>query len=197
MAPKCHPEAHLPMLEACLGQVDTVPLCVYLDKYESTIQRALHVQDPGWSVRCNIVSNLYGTGGCFTKLLTALQSILSKFVYCGNNTCYANFKLKLCTCAHSHTLGTRTKFQLEILTINVIFGIVYFRKIILESSRNVSETTPSPKNWSGSSIVQIVLLILLEPLPEPLMIDSNHYKKMFNLWTTGGITKHSNCDHIF
>ena len=39
-------------------------------------------------------------------------------------------------------LGTRTKFQLEILTINVISGIVYFREIILESSRNVSETTP-------------------------------------------------------
>ena len=26
----------------------------------------------------------------------------------------------------------RTKFQLEILTMNVIFGIVYFREIILE-----------------------------------------------------------------
>ena len=37
---------------------------------------------------------------------------------------------------------TRTKFRLEILTINVITGIVYFREIILESSRNVSETTP-------------------------------------------------------
>ena len=33
----------------------------------------------------------------------------------------------------SHTLGTHTKFQLEILTINVISGIVYFHAIILES----------------------------------------------------------------
>ena len=40
-------------------------------------------------------------------------------------------------------LGTPTKFQLEILTINVISDIVYFREIILESSRNISETTPS------------------------------------------------------
>ena len=32
-----------------------------------------------------------------------------------------------------HALGTRTKFQLEILTIIVISGIVYFREIILES----------------------------------------------------------------
>ena len=45
-------------------------------------------------------------------------------------------------CAQSHALGTGTKFQLEILSINVISGIVYFRKVILESSRNVSETTP-------------------------------------------------------
>ena len=55
---------------------------------------------------------------------------------------YENFKMKLCTCAQSMALGTRTKFQLEILSINVISGIVYFRGIILESSRNVSETTP-------------------------------------------------------
>ena len=33
-------------------------------------------------------------------------------------------------------------FRLEILIINVISGIVYFREIILESSQNVSETTP-------------------------------------------------------
>ena len=39
-------------------------------------------------------------------------------------------------------LGTRTKFQIEILTINVISSIVDFREIILESSRNVSETIP-------------------------------------------------------
>ena len=32
-------------------------------------------------------------------------------------------------------------FQLEILTINVISGIVYFCKIILESLLNISETT--------------------------------------------------------
>ena len=53
-----------------------------------------------------------------------------------------NFKLKLCVCAQSHALGTHTKFQLEILTINVISGTVYFCKIILESCRSISETTP-------------------------------------------------------
>ena len=45
-------------------------------------------------------------------------------------------------CAQSHALGTHTKIQLEILTINVIYGIVYFREIILESSGNMSETIP-------------------------------------------------------
>ena len=56
-------------------------------------------------------------------------------------------------CAQSHALGTRTKFQREILTINGIYGIVYFRKISLESSRNVSETTPCA-NWK---LVQLAL----------------------------------------
>ena len=74
----------------------------------------------------------------------ALQNLLSKFVYRKNRTSYENFKLKICMCAQSHALGTHTKFQLEILTINGILGIVYFRKISLESSRNVSETAP----WS-------------------------------------------------
>ena len=81
-------------------------------------------------------------GGCFTNVSRALQNILSKFVCCRNRTSYEHFKLKLCSCAQSHALGTRTKFQLEILTINVITGIVYFREIILESSQNVNETTP-------------------------------------------------------
>ena len=42
----------------------------------------------------------------------------------------------------AYALGTRTKFQLEILIINVFSVIVYFRDIILEISRNVSGTPP-------------------------------------------------------
>ena len=48
----------------------------------------------------------------------------------------------MCTCARSHALASRTKFQLGILIINVISGIVYFRQIMLGSSQNVGETTP-------------------------------------------------------
>ena len=53
-----------------------------------------------------------------------------------------NFKLKLCTCAQSMALGSRTKFQLEILTRRTILVLYKFRENILESSRNVSKTSP-------------------------------------------------------
>ena len=52
-------------------------------------------------------------------------------------------------------LGTCTKFQLEILTINLIFETEYFRKIILESSCNASETTP----WSHHVDLKILVNI--------------------------------------
>ena len=38
--------------------------------------------------------------------------------------------------------GARTQYQLKIVTINGISGIVYIRDYILKSSRNVSKTTP-------------------------------------------------------
>ena len=78
-------------------------------------------------------------------------------MYCRNRTSFENFKLKICSCAQSHSLGTRTKFQLEIPIINVIIGIVYFREIISESSWNVSETTP----WSTDEVC---------PLPQELFL---------------------------
>ena len=95
-----------------------------------------------------------------TKVSRALKNILSKFVYCRNCTSDENFKLKLCTCTctctQSHALDTRSNFQQEILTINVIFGIVYFREIILYSSRNFDEIS----SW------------LLEALKTPVLVVS-------------------------
>ena len=73
--------------------------------------------------RQDVSLSLY-SGVCFTDILWALQNILLQFMYCRNHTSDKNFKLKLCTCAQSHALGTCTKFQLEILTISVICGIV-------------------------------------------------------------------------
>ena len=102
--------------------------------------------------------------GCFTNVSRALQKNLAKIYNARNHIYSENFKLKLCTCAQSMGLGTRTKFQLEILIRSTISAIQKFREIILESSRNVSETTPWPptgcvagcvigwsKNRSGSS----------------------------------------------
>ena len=104
----------------------------------SAVHDRISVRNSSWT---QISQNLVH---CFTNVSRILQNILSKFVHCRNRTSYVNFKLKLCECAQSHALGTCTKFQLEILTINVISGIVYFREIILESSRSISETTPGP-----------------------------------------------------
>ena len=85
-----------------------------------------------------------GPGGCFTNFSWALQNNLAKIHNAKNHICVENFKLKLCTCAQSMALGTRTKCQLEILIRSTISAIHNFRENILESSRNVSETTP----WS-------------------------------------------------
>ena len=130
--------------------------------------------------RCNSwVPDILIPGGCFTNVTRALQNFLSKFVYCGNSTCYANFKVKLCSCTQSHALGTHTKFQLKIITINVISGIVYFREIILESLRNVSETTPDFQvscrdmtPWQGTGILVPAMTVVWHPglfLHEPLL----------------------------
>ena len=63
-------------------------------------------------------------------------------MYCRNRTSYENFKLKLCTRAQSHALGTRAKFQLGIPTINVVSGIVYFREIIWRAHETLVKQPP-------------------------------------------------------
>ena len=83
-----------------------------------------------------------GPGGCFTNISRALQNNLSKIHNTRNHIYGENFKLKLCACAQSMALGTRTKYQLEICITSHISAIHKFRENILESSWNVSETTP-------------------------------------------------------
>ena len=72
----------------------------------------------------------------------ALRNNLAKMYNARNHFYAENFNLKFCTCAQSIALDTRTKFQIEILIRNTISAIHKFRENILESSRNVSETTP-------------------------------------------------------
>ena len=82
------------------------------------------------------------TVGCFTNVLWAPQNILAKIHNTRNHIYGDNFNLKICTCAQSKALGIRTKFQLEILITSTIYAIHKFWENFLESSRNVSETTP-------------------------------------------------------
>ena len=80
--------------------------------------------------------------GCFTNVSWALWNNLAKKHNAWSHIFGENSKLKLCTCAQSMALGTRIKFQLEILMKSTISAIPKFRENILKSSRNVSETPP-------------------------------------------------------
>ena len=101
-------------------------------------------------VTLNVVTNISHAhwltrlipGGCFTNDSRAPQNNLAKIYNARNYICYENSKLKRCTCVQSMAWGTRTKFQLEILIRSAISAIHKFRENILESSPNVSETTP-------------------------------------------------------
>ena len=80
--------------------------------------------------------------GVFHLRFPSSPNFLSKYVYYRNRTSDENFQLKIFTCDQSMALGTRTIFDLGTLIINVIFGIVYFRDLILGSSWKFSEICP-------------------------------------------------------
>ena len=91
---------------------------------------------------------LWGARGCLSDVSRDLQNNLVKIYNVRNHIYGEHFKLKICTCGQSMALGTRTKFQLEILIWNTISAIHNFRENILESSRNLSETTPRVRTWA-------------------------------------------------
>ena len=62
------------------------------------------------------------------------------------------------------------KFQIQILIINLINAVVYFRGIMLESSRNVSETTP----WCG--------LLKLPSIIFPLVVSCDSKSACQIIW---------------
>ena len=61
------------------------------------------------------------TRGLFTNISSAFQNNLAKIYNARNHIYGANVKLKLCTCAQTIVLGSRTKFQLEIILRSMIF----------------------------------------------------------------------------
>ena len=112
----------------------------FWDLWDGSIKA--RVAQPSFSCSDHLLSQ-----GIVSLTFWKLSKMFSKLGYCRHHTSYENFKLKLCTCPHTHALGTCTKLHHEILTKNVIFGIVYFCEIILESS----QTTPSKVERSGLS----------------------------------------------
>ena len=101
----------------------------------------------------------FGPGGCFFNVSRALQNNLAKTYNARNHIYGENFKLKLCTCALSMALGTRIKFQLEIIISCTLSAIQKFGENILESSRNVSETIP----WSLTCCYVTVQILWATP----------------------------------
>ena len=115
--------------------------------------------------------------GCFTNISRALHKNLVIIYNARNNIYCENFKLKLCTCAQSMALGTRTK--LEILIRSTISAIHKFREIILECSRNVSETTPS---WSKMELEPVAVDALQAVLAGVAVSD--YPRAQTSPWTT-------------
>ena len=98
-----------------------------------------------WNI-CSVLSNrkqIFGHARYrllgFINVSWVLQNNLAKTYIARNYIYAANVNLKLCPCAQIMALGTRTKFQIEILIRSTISAIHKFRENILESSRNVSE----------------------------------------------------------
>ena len=100
------------------------------------------------------------SGSCFTNVSRALQHNLAKIHNARNHIYGKNFKLKLCVCP---------KFQLEILIRSTISAIHKFQEYILESSRNVSETTPRSiyllLSWSANSTPLVFWVISRDHQP--------------------------------
>ena len=85
-----------------------------------------------------------GARGCLTNILQALQNNLAKIHNVENHI----FKLKLCTCAQSMALGTRTKFQLEVLIRCTISAIHKFQENIFNRIAHETLVKQASGLWS-------------------------------------------------
>ena len=115
------------------------------------------------------LANLAEPGGCLTNVSWAFQNNIEKIYNARNHIYSENFTLKFCMCA----LGTRTKFQLEILILSTNSAIHKFWENILVSSWNVSGPEPGYayilRNLNLSSLVRVMVCHQFgaKPLSEP------------------------------
>ena len=88
-------------------------------------------------------------------------------------------------CAQSMALGTHTKFQLEILIRSTISAIHKFRENILESSRNISETTPwwhQAITWTDIDFSPVRTIdIHLRAVSQEIIINIYNYHEFYLL----------------
>ena len=91
------------------------------------------------------------------------------FVYCKNYSSCGNFKLKLCTCAQSHALGTRTKIQLawawnfhhKYDMWYCIFSREHFGE--LAKCARISETTPGASRFWATVVRGLSMSLINSP----------------------------------
>ena len=117
-------------------------------------------------------------GGCFTNVTRAPQNILAKIHNTRNHIYGENFNLKICMCAQSKPLGPHTKFQIEILITSTICAIHKFRENFLESSLNISETTP----WMSESNPQLYKWHQITPKCNKYHCSNRSNSTIFTSW---------------
>ena len=94
--------------------------------------------------RCKTDHCFGDIGGCFTNVSRAPQNILAKIHNTRNHIYGENFNLKICTCAQSKALVTRTKFQIEILITSTICAIHKLRKNFWGARKTLVKQPPGP-----------------------------------------------------
>ena len=127
--------------------IEMVPMIEIFSPWKTRSNLSLHIQNHGcWWMGETKMSGQnkpwHWPRNRFTNILWALQNNLTKIHNARNQIYGENFKLKICTCAQTMALGTRAKFQLDILTGSTLSATHKFWENILESLQNVSETTP-------------------------------------------------------
>ena len=123
--------------------------------------RVFYMVAVGWSrwlIQLCVGENSGSPGGCFTNALRAVQYNLVKINNTRAHLYGQNFKLKLCTCARSVALHIHKSFNLEIIIRNTIPAIQKFPENILDSSTNLSKTTPLHHNTTDFWLMGTVLI---------------------------------------
>ena len=119
---------------ACRAFSDTTLVCFIVNEHTTKCSRYRHMLLKGftgaWEVRWRLMG-LVSLGVVSLKFRQLSKNILSKFVYCRTRTYMRTSNWSFARVSKA-MLWARTEYQLEILIINVISGILYFHEMTLE-----------------------------------------------------------------